>query len=338
MSQVAAKPIGKSLVARSQRRGGSLLARATVLTLAAIALLAGCATHSRSRPEDLWIAGTAPEERARAFDAAVAFVDEIDDRPAPADAATRERAFAIVHERLHDPDVETRRRAARTLVAAGYEAKEDSVRALYGVADDADPWVRAYVAAGIGFATQRKLATPEMRRAQPERIRGVITLLDGALADPDPLVRMRAAQLVQWVGSDAAPVGARLIALSDDPDPRVASAALSAVAAIGWAARIPTDRLVARFADPEHDVRAAVAGVIYQQRAAAVPALVEALKNHPDDRVRSEVAEVLGDFGAAATPALPALRYAAANDSSFWVRRGAQMSLAKLEGAPSPAE
>ncbi len=305
---------------------------------AAIAMLSGCAALSKPRPEDLWITGGGADERARAFDAAVEFVDEIDDRPVPADAATRERAFAIVHQRLRDPDVETRRRAARTIVGAGYEAKEDSVRALFGAADDPDPWVRAYAAAGIGFATQRKLATPEMRRGQQERIRGVITLLDGALADPDPLVRMRAAQLVQWVGPDVAPVGARLIALCDDPDHRVASAALSAVAAIGWAARIPTDRLIARFADPEHEVRAAVAGVIHQQRAAAVPALVEALKNHPDDRVRSEVAEVLGDFGAAAAPALPALRLAAANDSSFWVRRGAQMSLAKLEGAPWPAE
>ncbi len=308
------------------------------LALTSTAFLPGCAARSKPRVEDLWVAGATPEERTRAFDAAVAFVDQIDDLSAPPDASTRARAFSIVHERLRDPNVQTRRLAARTLVGAGYEAKEDSVQALFGAATDDDPWVRAYVAAGIGFAIQRRLATPAMAAGQPERVRDAVALIARSLSDPDAALRVRAAELAQCLGSAAAPTGEQLVKLFDDPDFRVASAALAAVASVGWAPRVPTERLLAMFAHPRHEMRAAVAEVVYKQGAPAVPRMIEALKSDPDDHVRAEVAAVLGDMGAIAAPALPALRLAAANDSSYWVRRSAQIALAKLEGAPWPGE
>ncbi len=164
--------------------------------------------------------------------------------------------------------LDRRRRAA----LAGHQGRLAEAEAL---ADDPDPWVRATAMAALA----RLGALPAGRLA-------------GALTDPHPAVRRRAAELA------ATHAGGSLVALLDDPDPTVVE-----VAAWACGERRPVEP-------------------------GAVHRLAVLATGHEDAVVREAAVAALGAVGDPA--GLPAI-LAAGRDRAT-VRRRAVIALAPFEG------
>jgi HEAT repeat protein len=122
--------------------------------------------------------------------------------------------------------------------------------------------------------------------------------LSTALADPDPLVRRRVAEVVAGLGDDALTADVRLVALLDDADPSVVE-----VAAWACGERSPVE--------PD-----------------AVPALVALATGHGDALIREAAVAALGSIGDVV--GLPAIL--AATSDKATVRRRAVLALAPFDG------
>jgi CubicO group peptidase (beta-lactamase class C family) len=150
----------------------------------------------------------------------------------------------------------------------------------------------------------------------------------GALSDPDPAVRERAAIALGAVGSAAIEP---LVAALADADPFVAGAAASSLARIG---RESVPALTEALGAPAETVRAGAAialGKLGASSRPAAPALVRALSDR-DAYVRWCAANALGAAGLATEPVLAALRESL-HDADEDVRRGAVLALERLDPA-----
>ena len=150
----------------------------------------------------------------------------------------------------------------------------------------------------------------------------------GALSDPDPAVRERAAIALGAGGSAA--IEPLVVSLGDS-DAFVAGAAIASLARIGEKS-VPA--LVTALGAPTAAVRAGAAIALAKIGAPsrpASPALVRALSDE-DAYVRWCVANALGAAGGAPTPVLTALRESL-HDADEDVRRGAALALERLDPA-----
>ena len=150
----------------------------------------------------------------------------------------------------------------------------------------------------------------------------------GALSDPDPAVRERAAIALGAGGSAAIEP---LVAALADADAFVAGAAASSLARIG---KDSVPSLVKALEASAEAVRAGVAialGKLGASAQPAAPALVRALADK-DAYVRWCAANALGATGLASEPVLAALRESL-HDADEDVRRGAALALERLDRA-----
>jgi HEAT repeat protein len=159
-----------------------------------------------------------------------------------------------------------------------------------------------------------------------------VPALAEVLRQQDGGLRAWAAQSLGSIGPDARGAEPALTAALADSDGAVRAAAADALGRIGPREAAAFTGLVAAQCDAGEAVRAAARGSLTRLGKAAVPALVDSLKD-PSAEVRAASAESLGRIGADAVPDLmPATR--AADER---VRRGAVTALAKAGPAARPA-
>jgi HEAT repeats len=97
--------------------------------------------------------------------------------------------------------------------------------------------------------------------------------------------------------------------------------------------------LVEKLRSPDADDRAVAAGMIGKSGAAALsalPALIVALREDRDSKVRARAADACRWLGPIAKSALPTLREAAMTDESDLVKNEARQAIAAIDGKPEP--
>jgi HEAT repeat protein len=160
-----------------------------------------------------------------------------------------------------------------------------------------------------------------------------VPVLDQALADPNPKVRLAAIWALGQIGPHASAVIPTLMQRLVDKSKPVRQAAADALGQIdpNWASSTPVRETLVALAESlkrsgeEGQVAVDAFAVI---GSAAVPVLVEALAS--DDRIlRETAATALGRIGPGAQAAIPAL-VKASQDSHGWVREAAAQALQKV--------
>lgn len=267
-----------------------------------------------------------------------------------------EAAWAAVLRAIRDPDVNVRYEAVRTLGWKPTPARLAAVReALAPALKDAHEVVRGGVAITLGQYAQKVPAdvpelydlladpSPHVRQAvcnfMPHHAgsRVGIAALVRALDDPDPGVRLAAAQRLGRIGLDAEEALPDLRRAAEDKESSVRGAASEATRTIeAKASDFRTRVLPGTMDDLEHpdpDVRrgaAEVLGRLGPRSAPAVPALIRALEDR-DASIRLASANALGLIGTAARDALSALAAREA-DPDERVRRSAKAARLAMRG------
>lgn len=212
---------------------------------------------------------------------------------------------------------------------------------LVDLLGDADPGVRLRAALDLGEARRREAAAALVQRFGVERdfaIRETLTwavlrmqdaalpLVRDALSSPRWLARLQATHTLSKVGDPAD--GVRLLPVVADPVDVVAARAYWAAAQSGDPAVVPA--LVAELSRGSSEHRNSLAVALTHFGAAAVPALVGALRHGARPEVRRQAADTLGLLGSPdADRAAAALEQAVA-DPDEWVRVAALNSLGQL--------
>ncbi len=173
--------------------------------------------------------------------------------------------------------------------AAGH-AKDSSLQELIGKLQSSDPVAQCEAIDQLGA---RGAAAAE-----------AVAPLTALLKDAAPDVRARAAKSLGKIGAAASPAARELASLLQDDNPAVCRQAVEALIAIrpGPKAMIPLFIRLTKHSDPGVQLR--VLHAIAESGEAAVPELIEALK---DDKATYWVCVVLRDIGPAAKAAVPAL-------------------------------
>ncbi|WP_280499674.1 fumarate reductase/succinate dehydrogenase flavoprotein subunit [Nocardia farcinica] len=230
-------------------------------------------------------------------------VEDLSPYLADTDAGVRAAALSVLTEHTPDGFAEPLVRALDDPAAAVRRTAAESLRELVEVLpaatglaerlDSPDPLVRATVldlvrARRAGTAAQftAALADPD-HRVRIEAVRGLVALDDvvgvsAAATDGNREVRVAVANGLAAIGAGGHPV---IRALTGDRDPLVRAAALAAYAALG-AAEPDRAELAAALGDSAWQVRVGAAkGLAGAPADAAVPLLVEALRDpHLDVR------------------------------------------------------
>ena len=206
------------------------------------------------------------------------------------------------------------------LITAIATAGEPSVADLVGSLKNADDAVRENAAEQLG--------------GLGDKAASAVAPLTEALQDKSVNVRAHAAWALGQIGAPAQPAASALVALLKDPDAKVRGQAITALGKIRSASNITLPELVKLLEDADPAIRLRVLNTIAETGEAAVPALIQALKN---DKAAYWACLVLRDMGPAAQSAVPALteKLAAAQPE---VRREAVLALAAIgSGAASAA-
>src|SRR5262245_26914506 len=224
---------------------------------------------------------------------------------------------------LQDPDPSAQRKAVEAL-RLGFEVQ--AVPVLNRAVETGGPSVRIEAIRALAhiqppapesIATLTK-AMPDTDPATQEAAAaalgdlGAVSILAQALKDPDKDVRRNAVRPLRRVvirDRSSTATSAVVTALADalkDPDAGVRRAAASSLGAIGPEAVDAIPRLAATTKDRDPSVRNATIEALGRIGSpAAVPILVQALK---DPRTDSLAVRALGNMGPAARGAIPALR------------------------------
>ena len=249
-------------------------------------------------------------------------------------------AVPALIEAIKDDDI--RWSAAAALGRIGPEA----VTALIAALKDENEHVRESAADVLGdIGPEAKAAVPALIEALKDKVEGVrwsaaaalgrigpeaVPALIAALKDENEHVRDSAADVLGDIGPEAkAAVPALIEALKD----KVEGDRWSAAAALGRIGPEAVPALIAALKDENEHVRdsaADVLGDIGPEAKAAVPALIEAIK---DDDIRWSAENALGEIGPEAVPAL----VEALKDKDSGVRERATMALGKIGPEAVPA-
>jgi HEAT repeat protein len=146
-----------------------------------------------------------------------------------------------------------------------------------------------------------------------------------------PVERGYAAKALGMIGAPAKSAAKNLIDLLGDPDAGVRRQAIAALAAIRPGPKVSVPIFVKLMADSDPGVRIRVMHAVADTKGAAVPALVEALKN---EAAAYWACVILRDIGPDAKAAVPAL-VEMLNDPRPEIRREAVLALAAIGSTDS---
>lgn len=226
---------------------------------------------------------------------------------------------SLIHT-LRDPDARVRGNAAKAIEKRGPNAKE-AVPALIQALRDRDPFVRQRAAEAL-----REIG-PEAKAAVPALIR----VLKSKKEDGD--VRWYAVLALGGIGPEGkAAVPALIEALRDREMKRNAWAPVETLTKIGVVA-VPELTRALKDKDPEvREGTATVLSGIGTEAKAAVPALIDLLKDDEREGVRWNAVRALGNIGPAASSAIPSLEAMAQSDPHAGIRKDAADTLFKIRG------
>jgi HEAT repeat protein len=156
-----------------------------------------------------------------------------------------------------------------------------------------------------------------------------IAALTELLKADSPITRAYAARALGTVGAPAREAAESLIALLGDSDPVVRRQAMAAIAAIRPGPKVTVPLFARLMQDSDPGIRLRVMQAVADAKAAAIPALVEALNN---ESAAYWACLILRDIGPDAAAAVPAL-VDKLNDSDPEIRREAILALAAI-GSP----
>jgi HEAT repeat protein len=204
--------------------------------------------------------------------------------------------------------------------------------------DQADAWTAQCLTQALPGATgaERPQTAQALARVTGDPAR-VVPVLAGLLSDPDPLVRLAAAEGLRAHGPAAAPAVAQIVAvLPAEPDGAVMYRLLQAAREIGPAAEPLVPYLLEEFRTlkPPHTRRDTILSVlrgIGPGARGALPELLALLADPaiPEDELRAAMA-ILGEFGAQAQSAIPAAQRLAEGAREGETRRVAEWLLKRL--------
>jgi HEAT repeat protein len=177
----------------------------------------------------------------------------------------------------------------------------------------------------LSFAAAVWLTPVGLQAAEPS-----VAELTAALKSPDAMVRAHAVQSLGQLGPAAKPAVADLANLVKDPDAKVRRQVIGALAAIRPGIEVSRGIFASLMEDADPGVRLRAMSAIADAGPAAVPVLVEALKN---DKVAYWACLVLRDIGPDAKDAVPALTEALGSKQPQ-VPREALLALAAI-GEPA---
>lgn len=156
--------------------------------------------------------------------------------------------------------------------------------------------------------------------------------LTALLGDASADVRARAARSLGKIGAPAKPAAPELTSLLTDDDPSVRRQAVNALVAIRPGPKVMIPLLVRLLNDSDPGVQLRVLNAVAEAGEAAVPGLIEALKN---DEAAYWACVVLRDIGPVAKAAVPALAEKL-NDPRPDIRLQAVLALGAMEDAALP--
>lgn len=301
----------------------------TALVVAFASLLAGCPKNTERLTEDM--AAPDPNERLAA---AAQLARGIGDGERQVPPQTGEQMLAILVSEAKSPVAANRAKAFEALARWAPKLPESAAPTLFGGLDDPDPWARAHA---LAACYRQYKHTPVFKQHEPRwnaAKKLVIPDLERALTDPDAAVRLRATRVATDLESNARDLVPEMKALARDPDAAIRGQAVSAIEQSGLEKQLSVDEWLTFCKDPAWQVRQPAASALARIGASAVPRLIETLRGEPNDEGRSCAVSALGQLGPAAKDALPALREAAENDSSFFVRRQAASAVERVQGLP----
>ena len=169
--------------------------------------------------------------------------------------------------------------------------------------------------------------------AMGEKAADALAALEGLLKDKSPAVRAHAAESLGEIGSPAKSAVPALITLVTDPEKTVRREAIDAVRAIRPGPDVVLPLLVKQLEAADPAIRMSVLSAFAEQGKAAVPDLINALKNK---EAAFWACLVLGEIGPDAAAAVPALIETLKDDRPE-VRREAILALAEIGQAAAPA-
>jgi HEAT repeat protein len=149
-----------------------------------------------------------------------------------------------------------------------------------------------------------RLSAIDQLGAQGAKSAEAVVPLTALLKDDSAVVRARAAIALGEIGQPAKGASSELVSLLKDDDPSVRRQAVRALGAIRPGPKIMIPLFVKLMEDLDPGVRVRVLGAVAEAGEAAVPGLIEALKN---DKAAYWACVVLRDIGPAAKAAVPAL-------------------------------
>lgn len=270
-------------------------------------------------------------------------------------------AWAAALAAIRDPDAKVRDQAICFLAFKPTLARLAEVReALAPASKDANEFVRGSVASTLGRYAQKIAAdipelydlladpSPYVRKIacvfMPHHAgwRAGIAALVRALDDPDPVVRLAAAERLGRIGLDAEEALPDLRRAAEDRESSIRGAASGAIRSIEVKAKEFRTKVlpgsIEDLASPDADIRrgaAEILGSFGPKSAPAVPVLIRSLGDG-DAAVRLASALALGRIGPVARDALPALSKLA-DDPDGRIRRSAESAATSIRGgAPGP--
>jgi HEAT repeat protein len=166
-----------------------------------------------------------------------------------------------------------------------------------------------------------------------DKAAGAVEALAGLLQDESAAVRAHAAESLGEIGSPAKAAAPALMSAITDPDATVRREAIDAVRAIRPGPEVVLPLFVKQMETAEPAVRMSVLSAIAEEGEAAVPNLIEALKN---EDAAYWACLVLGEIGPDAKAAVPAL-IEVLDRKEPGVRREAILALAEIGEAAAPA-
>jgi HEAT repeat protein len=176
-----------------------------------------------------------------------------------------------------------------------------------------------------------RLKAMDQLGAQGEQAAEAVAPLAALLKDASPTVRAHAARALGKIGKPAKSAAAELTSLLKDPDDTVRRQVVQALVAIRPGPKVMIPLFIKLMKDSDPGVQMRILNAAAEAGEAAVPGLIEGLKN---DKTAYWACIVLREIGPAAKDAAPAL-VEKLNDPRPDIRREAVLALGAMDDAAS---
>lgn len=197
----------------------------------------------------------------------------------------------------------------------------------------ADPSVAELIQAAKSGAEPARIQALDQLGAQGEKAAEAVPALTQLLADRSAGVRAHAAHALGAIGAASKPAAPALAAMLKDDDVTARRQAVKALTQIRPGPQVMIPLFVKVLEDSDPAVRMRILHAVSEAGPAAVPGLIEGLKN---DKAAYWACLVLREIGPAAKDAVPALA-AKLKDPEVEIRREAALTLGALQEAARSA-